>query len=244
MPSFRISALTLAGAALPGLLAACGGEARTTSDAVPKAGNKIVITATDTACTLAKTDLPAGKATFTVTNKGDQVTEVYVYGQQGGAYTKVISEVENIGPGTSRDLSVTLAGGTYEVACKPGQTGDGIRTRLTIAGGGQTPVGPTAKAAYDREIEVEAKDFALEGLDGFTAKAGEKIEFKLENKGKAEHELEVFGPDGAVVGEVPPVKPGATGEAILTLAKPGTYTYKCGIGDHAQHGMKGTFTVH
>ncbi|MEV4018870.1 cupredoxin domain-containing protein [Nonomuraea angiospora] len=100
-----------------------------------------------------------------------------------------------------------------------------------------------SEAAYDREIEIEATDFALEGLTGFTAKAGEKIEFKLENKGKAEHELEIFGPDGSEVGEVSPVKPGSTGEAIVTLSAPGTYTYKCGIADHADHGMKGTFTV-
>ncbi len=48
--------------------------------------------------------------TFEVTNKGSKVTEVYVYGEQGGEFTKVISEVENIGPGTSRDMSVDLGG--------------------------------------------------------------------------------------------------------------------------------------
>lgn len=243
MPSSRMPVLTLAGTALLGLLAACGNETGAAGDAAHETGDKIAITATDTACTLAKAELPAGKVTFAVTNKGGQVTEVYVYGQQGGAYTKVVTEAENIGPGTSRDMSVTLAGGTYEIACKPGQSGDGIRARLTVAGGGQATAGATAEAAYDREVEVEAKDFALEGLAGFTAKAGEKIEFKLENKGKVEHELEVFGPDGAPVGEVAPVKPGATGEAVLTLAAPGTYTYKCGIDDHAKRGMKGTFTV-
>ncbi|MFE2094670.1 cupredoxin domain-containing protein [Streptomyces sp. NPDC059460] len=108
------------------------------------------------------------------------------------------------------------------------------------------PGGPRheeTEEAYDREVEVEAKEHKLEGLDKFTAKAGEKIEFKLENEGTTEHELEVFGPDGKEVGEVSPVKPGATGEAVITLAKPGTYTYKCGIGDHADKGMKGSFTV-
>ncbi|MEC4018832.1 cupredoxin domain-containing protein [Streptomyces sp. H27-D2] len=238
MPSSR--SLILAGAAalaLP-LLAACGGD----TDAKDGAA-KIAITATDTTCDVAKADLPAGKATFAVTNKGDQTTEVYVYGEHDGAYTKVVGEVENIGPSTSRDLQVDLSGGTYEIACKPGQRGDGIRSKLTVAGGTKSDEDKKDEAAYDREVEVEASDFALEGLKGFTAKAGEKIEFKLENKGKTEHELEVFGPDGTEVGEVAPVKPDATGEAVLTLAKPGTYTFKCGIGGHADQGMKGTFTV-
>lgn len=78
------------------------------------------------------TDLPAGPTTFEVTNTGSSVTEVYVYGEENGEYTKVISEVENIGPGTSRDMAVDLASGTYEIACKPGQTGDGIRTEFTV----------------------------------------------------------------------------------------------------------------
>jgi uncharacterized cupredoxin-like copper-binding protein len=29
----------------------------------------------------------------------------------------------------------------------------------------------------------------------------------------------------------------------VTFAKAGTYTLKCGIGDHAEKGMEGSFTV-
>ena len=235
MPSSR--SLVLAGAALLAipLLASCSGTTDSTSD-----GSKVAITATDTACDVAKTELKAGETAFSVANKGDRTTEVYVYGEHDGAYTQVVSEVENIGPGTSRDMEVKLSGGTYEIACKPGQTGDGIRTKITVEG---AKAEEKAEAAYDREVEVEAENFKLVGLEKFTAKAGEKIEFKLENKGTAEHELEIFGPDGKEVGEVSPVKPGATGEAVITLTTPGTYTYKCGIGNHADQGMKGTFTV-
>ncbi|MFI6600292.1 cupredoxin domain-containing protein [Nonomuraea sp. NPDC050536] len=231
MPSFR----TVPGIGALLLLAACGS---TGSGGAPASGTSVAITATDTACQVAKTELQAGQTTFAVTNNGNQVTEVYVYGEQAGTYTKVVSEVENIGPGTSRDMQVNLGGGTYEVACKPGQTGDGIRTKITVAG-----AAAEQEEAYDREVEVEATDHALEGLSSFTAKAGEKIEFKLENKGTTEHELEIFGPDGKEAGEIAPVKPGATGEAVITLKVPGTYSYKCGIGDHAAKGLKGTFTV-
>lgn len=238
MPSTRPHTLTLAATALLALplLAACGGAA----DAESSGSSEIAITATDTACKVAATELKAGETTFAVSNKGDKVTEVYLYGEHEGAYTKIVSEVENIGPGTSRDMRADLGGGKYEIACKPGQSGDGIRQKITVEG---PEAEEEAEGAYDREVEVEAKEYSLEGLDGFTAKAGEKIEFKLENQGTTEHELEIFGPDGEEAGEVSPVKPGATGEAVITLTEPGTYTYKCGIGDHAGHGMKGTFTV-
>src|SRR5438874_2335612 len=94
----------------------------------------VAITATDDACQVASTALKPGKTTFTVTNKGKKTTEVYVYGEQGGKYNRIVGEVENIGPGTSRDLTADLTGGDYEIACKPGQAGDGIRTRVRVDG--------------------------------------------------------------------------------------------------------------
>jgi hypothetical protein len=120
--------LAVAGAALLAvpLIAACSDNSE------QKGGKTVAVTATDSACTVGTTALPAGTTTFTVTNEGSKVTEVYVYGEQDGAYTKIINEVEDIGPGTSRDMQVQLAGGTYEVACKPGQRGDGIRQKITV----------------------------------------------------------------------------------------------------------------
>ncbi|MFF6994308.1 cupredoxin domain-containing protein [Streptomyces sp. NPDC008313] len=220
--------------ALP-VLAACGGK-----DSGGTGGDKIAVIATDTACEVAKTELKAGDTRFTVTNKGDKATEVYVYGEHEGAYSHIVTEVENIGPGTSREMKVKLGGGTYEIACKPGQSGDGIRQKVTVEG---ARADEEPEESYDREVEVEATEYHLEGLDTFTAKAGEKIAFKLENKGGAEHEVEIFGPDGKKAGEVPPVEPGTTGEAVITLHLPGTYTYTCDIGDHADMGMHGTFDV-
>ena len=45
-----------------------------------------------------------------------------------------MGEVENIGPGLSRKLIVELPAGKYQGACKPGTTGKGIRTELTVSG--------------------------------------------------------------------------------------------------------------
>ena len=36
---------------------------------------------------------------------------------------RVMGEVENIGPGLSRDFRVELPAGAYETACKPGMIG-------------------------------------------------------------------------------------------------------------------------
>ena len=54
-----------------------------------------------------------------------------------------------------------------------------------------------------------------------------------------QHEFEVFGPDGKDVGEVGPTDPGKDGEVILELKTAGTYTFLCGIADHAAQGHEG-----
>jgi uncharacterized cupredoxin-like copper-binding protein len=223
-----LSALLLA-------VALAGGVACSSSEA--GAGGVTEVTATDTSCKPAKTDFAAGKQTFEVDNKGSKVTEMYVYGHKD----KVIAEVENIGPGTSRRLTVDLKAGDYELACKPGQTGDGIRAPIKVKGEGGTDSAGNPKA--DRDVEVVGEDYKFIGLENFSAKAGETDDFTLINKGKEKHELEMLGPDGKAIGEIEPVDPGKNGEATFTFKDPGTYTYVCGIEGHEAKGMKGTFTV-
>ncbi len=221
----RITLATLA-VTVPVLVGACS----STDDK-----DAVAVTAGTTSCDVAKTDLPAGTTTFKVTNDGDDVTEVYVYADGD----EVKGEVENIGTGTSRDLAVDLTAGTYEVACKPGMKGDGIRTKITVTGrGGKATPDP------DRTADVTAIDYSYEGLDGLAFTKGETVEFAMKNAAPAErHEMEVFGPDGKAIGEVGPTKAGATGTVVLTLPKAGTYKVKCGIDDHAKKGMTGSFTV-
>lgn len=94
------------------------------------AGEPIAVQAGETSCEVATTSLAAGRHTFEVTNTAAQVTEVYVYA--GG--DRIVGEVENVGPATRRSLIVDLPAGGYEVACKPGMVGNGIRTALTVTG--------------------------------------------------------------------------------------------------------------
>ena len=96
-----------------------------------KGGNgKIAVSAGDRRCDVARSSLPAGTHTFAVTNTGSEVTEFYVYAPGD----RVVGEVENIGPSLTRELTVELAAGRYETACKPGQVGKGIRGNLTVTG--------------------------------------------------------------------------------------------------------------
>jgi len=195
----------------------------------------IDVTATNDKCTVAKTDLRAGSSTFAVKNDGDDVTEVYVYAKGD----EVKGEVENIGPGTSRDLTVDLAAGKYEVACKPGMKGDGIRTPITVTGSGGTKA-----ATPTRSATITAIDYEYQGLEGLAFEKGDVVEFRLKNDApKEKHELEVFGPGGKALGEVGPTKPGATGTVVVALDRAGTYRLNCGIKNHASMGMKAAFTV-
>jgi uncharacterized cupredoxin-like copper-binding protein len=218
-------------ALVPLFLAALGLTACATNDAK----GAIHVTATNKECKVARTDLKAGKSTFSVKNDGEDVTEVYVYAKGD----EVKGEVENIGPGTSRDLSVDLTAGSYEVACKPGMKGDGIRTRITVTG-----AGGTAAATPTRTVTISAIDYQYEGLADLHLATGDVVEFRLHNNAPEEkHELEIFGPSGKALGEVGPTRPGATGRVVVTLDRAGTYRVNCGIDDHATKGMTGTFTV-
>ena len=197
-----------------GALTACGGADSAGSS------TKVAVEAGDDSCTVSETDLEAGDLTFAVENTGNKVTEVYVYAEDDGAFTKVVSEVENIGPGTSRDMDVDLAAGSYEVACKPGQSGDGIRQKIAVTGSGGTA---TSDAGHDRELQLTVSDSGLSGLDPATGSKGERVEFELTNSTDGTRTLEVLDPAGKVATEFD-VAAGEDGEAVVELATTGDWT--------------------
>jgi iron uptake system component EfeO len=135
----RSGARTLAAAAtlalgLP-LLAAC-------TDNVPAAGDDagadpraLTVAATDTSCDVSATEAPSGNLRFSVTNSGSKVNEFYLLAEDG---LRIIGEVENIGPGLTRDLVLQAAPGSYFTACKPGMVGDGIRAQFAVTDSGET----------------------------------------------------------------------------------------------------------
>lgn len=108
------------------LLAGCG-----SSSPGGSASGGISVKANDTTCTPSTATGAAGTSTFTVKNAGSKVTELYVYAPGD----RIVGEVEQVGPGISRDLTVELQPGSYQLACKPGGSGDGIRAAFTVTGG-------------------------------------------------------------------------------------------------------------
>jgi iron uptake system component EfeO len=107
-------------------LAAC-----TSTAPVEGGGGAIPVAAADDACEVGASEAAAGTITFDITNSGSKVTEFYLYATGG----RIMGEVENIGPGLSRQLIVEVPdGGAYETACKPGMIGDGIRSPFTVTG--------------------------------------------------------------------------------------------------------------
>src|SRR5918999_1029494 len=151
----RVAVLSAAAAAL----AACTSTAPPTGDAAGS-GGPIAVTAGDDSCEVAAAEAPAGNITFSIRNTGTKITEFYLYGTGDG----IMGEVENIGPGLTRDLIVEVPdGGSYTTACKPGMVGDGIRAPFTVTGSATRSVDENtrlaeATAGYHRWVtsQIEA----------------------------------------------------------------------------------------
>ena len=145
-------ALVAAGA----LLAAAGCGSKSSGGASSGSARAVEVKAADRSCDVAVPTVPAGLTTFAVTNKGGSITELYVY----AAGDRVVGEVENIGPSIRRTLAVYLVPGDYQVTCKPGMTGTGIRSKLTVTGAAPSagPLGTqltTAVADYRAYVTTE-----------------------------------------------------------------------------------------
>jgi len=161
----RVGLMTLSGAVL---LTGCSADS--SGEGASGGGDEgpIAVAAGDDSCDVGESELSAGTHTFAVTNNGSQVTEFYVYAEGD----RVMGEVENIGPGLTRELIVELAAGDYETACKPGMIGDGIRNDLTITGEAErlTEDELLAQATEDYSRYVQSQTVALtEKNDEFVA---------------------------------------------------------------------------
>lgn len=100
----------------------------------------IAVTSTEDTCEVSADTVPGGTLKFSVKNEGTQVTEFYLLAEDG---LRIIGEVENIGPGLSRDLVVVAPEGKYATACKPGMVGDGVRADFAV---GPVPEGEEISA--------------------------------------------------------------------------------------------------
>lgn len=160
-----------------------GSDGSDGSGATGAAGGSMVVTANDDTCAYSGPAVTAGTHTFTVRNEGGKVTELYIVNGED----RSVGEVENIGPGTSRDLTVDIAEGQYTLRCRPGMTGDGVTSALAVGAGTGGSVGAAgdprvfeAVGAYRVYVQqqsarlvtaTEAFATALRGTDVEAAKA-------------------------------------------------------------------------
>jgi iron uptake system component EfeO len=116
-------------------------------NAAPSDAAAITVDSSADACTVSAKTASSGTLRFEVTNSGDQVTEFYLLADDG---LRIVGEVENVGPGISRDLVVQAQPGDYFTVCKPGMIGEGV---------GKTAFGVTGDAvelAGDEQEQVDA----------------------------------------------------------------------------------------
>lgn len=143
-----VTAALVGALALPAL-AACTDNTTARGGGDPRT---IRVTAGDSSCDLSADRAPSGNLVYKVTNKGAKVTEFYLYAEDGRS---IVGEVENVGPGLSRDLVLNVPAGTYVPACTPGMVGEGIRSRFTVTGSAEsTATSGAARQRLDRAARV------------------------------------------------------------------------------------------
>ncbi|MET9565203.1 iron uptake system protein EfeO [Streptomyces tauricus] len=170
MRAVRLSVVTAAAtAAALAAVTGCTEKSDASSD-----DHVVEVTATDTKCEVSKKEFPAGHVQLDVTNKGSKVTEVYLLFPDD----RIVTERENIGPGTRQKVTAEVKAGDYRIACKPGMKGKGIRQDVTVTGGGKAakrdPRLDAAVASY-RSYAQEQADETLPRTKVFTdaVKAGD-----------------------------------------------------------------------
>lgn len=112
--------------------------------------SSVAATEVDYSITLDSTDLSAGEVTFNVTNDAEQVHEFVVIKtdlaedqlplddtgdvSESSSEISPVDEIEDIQPGSTPALAVTLDAGSYVAICNlPGHYGQGMHVGFTVA---------------------------------------------------------------------------------------------------------------
>lgn len=127
----RMARVALSSLAAATALAALTGCSRNAGADPTSAGgaSRVAVSSSDDACRVSHTVVPPGQVSFTVANEGRTVTEFYLLTEDG---SQTVAELENLAPGLTRELVVSVPVGSYLTACKPGMAGQGIRAGFTV----------------------------------------------------------------------------------------------------------------
>ena len=119
------------------------------------AATAVTVDGSDDTCSLSTTSVPSGPVTFTMTNTGSDNSEFELLADDG---LRIISEKENIGPGTTGSMTVSVPAGDYYTACVPGLVGEGVRASFTV-----TDSGAAVEATGSEKQQIDAAATAYVG---------------------------------------------------------------------------------
>ena len=129
--SGRLARIVPALALVPTLaVAACGGTPASAGTPTAVPSGTVAVEAKEYQFTPSTLTIPAGEVTFSVRNGGTQEHEFEVFQADG---TTVIDEVEGLVPGLTKNLTLTLAAGSYQYMCKlNGHDQIGMKGTITV----------------------------------------------------------------------------------------------------------------
>lgn len=146
----RTAAAGALAAATAILLSGCASDGTSDASGDSAAADAIQVSSTADECTVSTDSVESGNRTFHIKNDGDKVTEFYLLGPDG---LRIVSEKENIAPGASADLTVTLPPGDYFTACKPGLRGANVGQSAFTVTGEAVPVAAGEQERYDSAVQ-------------------------------------------------------------------------------------------
>ena len=177
---------------------AAGGAA--SSGAAP---TTVKVTLKDDGCTAEPATVPAGTVTFAIANQGSVANEFEVLAEDR---LRILTEKENIGPGTTTTLTTALPEGSLFTACKPNMVGPlvGVTAFPVTPGADVDPASQAdhadAVASYEAYIQdqVEAQvsatqDFADAYRSGDLEEARRLYPLARQHYERIEPTAEAFG---------------------------------------------------
>lgn len=148
----RIISVGAAALVLPAALAGCVANDDGASSGTDAAGSgdPIAVEIDDTTCDVAVSEANSGQVKFTLNNKGPAKNEFEVLAEDK---LRIVGELENLGPGTTRDFTVLLEPGTYYTACKKNMVGSLVDAREFTVTGDAVELAADDQAAIDEGVK-------------------------------------------------------------------------------------------
>jgi uncharacterized cupredoxin-like copper-binding protein len=101
---------------------------------------------------------------------------------------------------------------------------------------------PAGSGSGGKSFNVTAPEFEFKP-NAFEGKAGQKLTFKITNKGTVEHNFVILSPDESQELAQITTQPGETKSLEFTPTEAATYPIDCNIAGHKEAGMVGELIV-